>query len=410
MINKKERNDTFLTIFSKGTILLINLVITSCIMYFWGAEGKGFQAIFTINLAIIIIVTNIFNNSSISYYVSKVGASKLYAQACIWTFISASICVFIFYIIGNSYFLILLLITSILAGFLSFHNALYIGMQKIKYFNLLTILQPFFVLVFMFILYKTTNSTYVDYFYAYILSLIVVISIAFFLTKKTVGKLKLQIDFSITKQSFNYGFQNELSNFFHLLSMRASAYFILYYLSAASLGVFVVGMSIAESIWIFSKSISMVQYSKIIQEGNTQNARKGVITASVFSIVISLVCIIIILLIPNALFTLAFTNEFLEGKKIVLLMSPGILFLAFSTVYGHYFAAIGKMKVLVLKSVVGAILTVVLSIIIIPVWEINGVCVITSIVSFVSSAIIIGYFILMKDKGKYLIHKTVDYD
>ena len=410
MTNKKERNDTFFTIFSKGTILLINLIITGCIMQFWGAEGKGYQTVFITNFAIIAIVTNIFNNSSIAFFVQKVGASKLYAQACIWTFVSSSVCVFVFYCIGNSYFLVLLLATSILSGFLSFHNAIYIGMQKIKYFNLLSVLQPLFVLVFMFILYKTTNSTYVDYFYAYIISLIIVISIAFFLTRKTVGKMKFQIDFSITKRSFNYGFQNELSNLFQLLVRRLSIYFLLYYLGAASLGVFAVGMSIAESIWIFSKSISMVQYSKIIHEGNTQNARKGVITASIFSVVISLLCILIILLIPNALLTLVFTNEFLEGKKIILLLSPGVLCFAFSTIYGHYFAAIGKMKILVLHSVTAVLITLVASIFIIPVWKIYGVCVITSFAYFVSSAIIIGYFILMKDKGKYLIHNTVDYD
>jgi O-antigen/teichoic acid export membrane protein len=400
MINKKVRNDTILTILSKGAIVLVNFTIVACITQFWGVEGKGYQAIFVANLGLIAIVTNIFTNSSISYFIRKVGASKLYAQATLWTFISSSLGALVCYFLSHNSFLIFLLISSLLTGYLTFHNALYIGMQKIKYFNLLTILQPLFLLIFMFLLFKTKESNYFDYFYAYIFSFILVIIIAHFLTKKTVGKIKLQLDFSVTKQCLKYGFLNELSSIFQYIISRLSWYFILYYLSEASLGVFSIGCGISESIWHISRSISMVQYSKIIKEGNTQNARKGVVTASLFSIVFTLFCIVVLLLLPNSVFTYIFTDDCFEVKQIVLLMSPGILFVSFSNVYGHYFAAIGKMNVLVFKSVVGAILTSILLVFLIPLWNINGACVTNSIVHFVCAAIIVGYFIIMKNKEK----------
>jgi len=401
MISKKEQYDTILTILSKAAIVLINFAVIVCITHFWGAEGKGYQAIFIANLGLIAIVTNIFTNSSISFFVRKVGASKLYAQACIWTFISSSCGVLIFNFLplntaDNNLFLLLLLTAALLTGFLTFHNALYIGMQKIKYYNLITILQPLCLLIFMFLLYKTTKTNYFDYFYAYLLSFIVVIFITLFLTKKTVGIIKLQLDFSVTKQSFNYGFQNELSNFFHFLVVRLSFYFIVFYLSEASLGIFSLGINISESIWIISRSISMVQYSKIIKEGNTQNVRKGVVTASLISFYFSLFCIVILLLLPRSVFSYVFTDEFSDIKQILFLMSPGVLAIAFSSVYAHFFAAIGKMKILVLKSVIGAILTFILLLIFIPLWNMNGACITTSIVHIVCSAIIVGYFLLLK--------------
>jgi O-antigen/teichoic acid export membrane protein len=224
-----------------------------------------------------------------------------------------------------------------------------------------------------------------------------VIALALNKKKKTVGKIKMQFDFSVTKQSFKYGFQNELSSFFHYLAARVSYYFIVYYLSEASLGILSVGVSISESIWTIARSISTVQYSHIIREGNTQNARKGIVTNSLFSIVFSFICFVIVLLLPSSVFAYVFGNkEFSEVKQIILLMSPGILFIAFSTVYGHYFAAIGKMNVLILKSVTGAVVTVILSAILIPRWEIAGACITSSIVHFICSAIIIFYFV--KDK------------
>jgi O-antigen/teichoic acid export membrane protein len=250
----------------------------------------------------------------------------------------------------------------------------------------------------MFLLYKVKETNYFDYFYAYILSLIVVILIATFLTRKTVGKIKLQLDLAVTKQSFNYGFQNELSNFLQFLTSRLSFYFIVYYLSEASLGVFSVGVSISESIWHISRSISMVQYSKIIKEGNTQNVRNGIVTASIVSIAASLFCVVIILLLPQSVFTSIFTDECSALKQIILLLSPGVLFNSFSMVYGHYFAATGKMKILVFRSTLGVLLTVILSVILIPLWEMEGACITSSIVRMISSSVIIAYFFMAKHK------------
>jgi len=394
----KVGKDTVITIFSRSAIVLINLVIVMCITRFWGAEGKGYQALFIANLGLISIVTNIFTNSSISYFVRKVGASKLYAQACIWTFISSILGIIVCYYLDRSSYLYLLLITCILTGYMTFHNALYIGMQKIRYYNLLAILQPLFLLILILLLQTFKTTSYFDYFYAYIISLVLVIAIAHFLTKKVVGKIKLQLDFSVTKQSFNYGFQNELSNFLQFLASRMGYYFIVYYLSEASLGIFSVGVAISESVWIFSRSISMVQYSKIIKEGNTQNARKGVVVASLFSISFSLLSVVILLLLPKTFFGYLFGNEFIEIKQIILLMSPGILCTAFSTVYGHYFAAIGKLKIQVLKSLIGVVLTLLLSILLIPIWKMDGACVANSIMRFGSAIVVIVYFIVLKGK------------
>jgi O-antigen/teichoic acid export membrane protein len=397
MISKRERTDTITTIFSKAAIVLINFAIVVCITQFWGAEGKGYQALFIANLGLIAIVTNIFTNSSIAFFVRKVGVSKLFAHACIWIFISSSLGVLIFYYIDQNSYSFLLLISCLLTGYITFHNALYIGMQKIKYFNIITLLQPLFLLIIMVLLYKTKQSSYFDYFYAYIVSLIIVIVIAHFLSRKTVGKVKFQFDSDVAKQSFNYGFQNELSNFLQFLASRLSFYFVVYYLGEVSLGVFSIGVAISESIWIISRSVSMIQYSKIVSEGNTQNTRKGIIRASFFSLFFSLCCVVIILLLPKSIFTFVFGNQFSEVKQIILLMSPGILCTSFSIVYGHYFAAIGKMKVLIVKSGAGTILTIILSIFLIPLWEINGACILNSLVRFIAAVIIVAYFVIAKN-------------
>jgi len=99
MISKKERRDTILTICSRAAIVLVNLLIVVFIARFWGAEGKGYQTIFITYLGNIAIVVNIFTNSSVSFFIRKLGASKLYASACLWTFISSSLGVLLYYVL-----------------------------------------------------------------------------------------------------------------------------------------------------------------------------------------------------------------------------------------------------------------------------------------------------------------------
>ena len=137
---------------------------------------------------------------------------------------------------------------------------------------------------------------------------------------------------------------------------------------------------------------------QIVKEGDTKTTRKGVVKASIYSLIISFLCIVVVLLLPKSLFGLVFGEEFLEVQQIVLFMSPGILAIAFYNVYGHYFAAIGKMKILVFKSVVGVLITLLLSIILVPMWEMNGASVTNSIVHIVCATIVIFYFFRKKIK------------
>jgi O-antigen/teichoic acid export membrane protein len=63
------------------------------------------------------------------------------------------------------------------------------------------------------------------------------------------------------------------------------------------------------------------------------------------------------------------------------------------------------MKVLILKSVVGAIITLLMLVIFIPLWNINGACITSSVAHFVGSAIIVVYFFILKKKEENIILK-----
>jgi O-antigen/teichoic acid export membrane protein len=79
------------------------------------------------------------------------------------------------------------------------------------------------------------------------------------------------------------------------------------------------------------------------------------------SVLVTIPVLLILLLLPNSIFTYVFGQEFSSIRTILLSLSIGILELSFFTVINHYFAGIGKNKVNIYGSLFGNIATITIS-------------------------------------------------
>ena len=196
------------------------------------------------------------------------------------------------------------------------------------------------------------------------------------------------------KDSFLFGWKTELSSLLQFFNYRLTYYVLGYYLGNASVGIFSIGVTLSEAIWILSRSISLVQYSQVLQEGNTQTARRHTARAALFSAIGSLLCLVVALLLPVQLYTFIFGEEFASVKIILWILSPGILAIAISNVYGNYFSATKQLNVLIIKSLAGVLATAVLAVVLVPTLEIQGACIVNSISYLLSSTILILAYLL----------------
>ena len=396
MLAVNLRRNIIGTVFVRGGILVLTFAITVVVARLWHAEGTGIVKLFVADIGIISAFCNIFTAGSVSYYIRKVGLSKLATQAYIWVFIVSGILAFILSLRSEgSHVTLLLFIVSTLLGFVAFHSSLFIGCQKIPYYNIITFLQPFLLLSFMLFFYYVFHDkfTYYAYFYAYIISLAIIFIIVQLITRKMLGKSKFELDKKTIKDSFNFGWQVELSNLIQFLNYRFSMYALAFLSGVKSAGIFAIGINVAEAIWIFSKSISLVQYSNVLQKGDTVETRKETTKVSYISLLASAACIGIVALLPAHIFAWIFRGEeFSYVKTIILLMAPGILAIAVSNVYGHFFSAIGKLKILIIKSAAGLVVTILLSLLLISKLGMAGAGIVNSSAYVVSSIILIVVF------------------
>ena len=270
-------------------------------------------------------------------------------------------------------------------------SSFFLGSKNIKLYNIFLVLSPLGIISYLFILYFIIKIKTIDaFFYSNYLAFGSVVILGIFLLFKDKKFKFFKFSFKNFKSIYTYGLGNETSNFFQFLNYRLTFYFISELLGYKELGVFSVAVSIAEAIWIISKSTSAIHFSNVI---NSNNNNANIIQTSLLAkqnFFISISLCIIFFFIPNDVFIFVFGRSFNNVKSITIYLIPGIIAIATSNLYGHYFAGIGNYKVLKNKSYIGFISTIIFAVILIPNFKLIGAC-LTINISYLTSSLYLFY-------------------
>jgi O-antigen/teichoic acid export membrane protein len=283
----------------------------------------------------------------------------------------------------------------------------WLGKNDIKNYNVLTLLSPLLILISIasiyFIFNKTTlSSIYQAYYFG--TGSVLIIGISGLALKDSI-KLPA-VSYAGLKSILSYGINNEFNYFIQFLNYRLSYYFIAKLLGLAQLGVFSIVVSISEAVWIISRSMSVIHFSNVI---NSDDQLKNRHETNVFvkqSFWISLILLSISALIPGSVYQFIFGNEFGDVKKFILYLLPGILAIAVSNLYGHYFAGNSKMKILRNKSLIGFVATLILLPLLIKKYQLTGVCISLNISYLLSSLYL---FLSFRKDGKSFLKTQSPY-
>jgi O-antigen/teichoic acid export membrane protein len=390
--------NTTLTIISKFIILLANFLIVVFTTQIWGSNGRGEIALIIADIAIISILSNITCGSTVTFHTPKLNRNMLLGISLIGAIIFSITGSVVFSLIfGFRYFQILFVI-SLLISLNSSISSYWLGKNNIKWYNLLTLISPIFVLLYLLLLFFIFRiSTINACFYAYYLGLgtVLILGIAGLIHNEPFEWP--DFDLNGLKKIVAYGFKNELSYFIQFLNYRLSYFFVAQWLGLSSLGVFSVVVSVTEAVWIISKSMSAIHYSKVINTIKKLDSIRATMVFARQSFWITILCLGLLLLMPKSLFEFIFGSEFGTVKIFTLYLLPGIIAIAVSNIYGHYFAGVGQLNILRNKSLIGFVVTVILVPLLITKYQLVGVC-ITLNVSYVLSSIYLYYKYILEKK------------
>ena len=127
-----------------------------------------------------------------------------------------------------------------------------------------------------------------------------------------------------------------------------------------------------EGVKVFGLSISMVQFSRLSNLTDQEKIVNLTIKFLKITVLLTLTALLVLNCLPVRFFEWLFSDEFGQVKQIILLMSPGLLFLSAQMIFAHYFSGTGVPKYNLYASLTGLAVTIPCTILMIPSMGIVG--------------------------------------
>jgi len=372
------------TTFSRGLMAifgLLTLILNTCYL---GAEKMGELAFLLITIALMVQLSEFIGGPSLVYLQKKFSTPQIITVSHLWS-LGIALATFGILIIFKSVFNFPALLISLIIltqAINHTHLHLLVGKEMISGYNLSSVIQSSVVVSGIFISYQFIGATQVwDYLQIYFLGQIIML----FFTSWFVSRIPKSISNNISnwkmvKDIFNYGAIIQGTNLLQFGVYRFNYLILESFTSYSNLGIYSVGNQLSEKVLIPGNAISTVQYSRI---ANSEEKEKSIdLTFSLIAIsaMITLLAIIALLIVPQSVISFILGGEFSTIKSLFFFLAPGVFFMSISTIFSHYFAGLALYKYNFRTSGFGLILSLVLSILLIPLFNLQGAAIATSIV------------------------------
>jgi O-antigen/teichoic acid export membrane protein len=383
---------------SRGFIALFNLLVLLLCSRYLGSEVLGTMSLLILNIAIIQAINDIYAGPAIVYFVPRTGLRGLYLKGLLWTLVCVAVMNLLFAALypGMRMHWQHVLVLSLLACFIGFHNMILLGRERIVAYYIQLFIQPALLLC---ALSLSIFSFHIEGSRAYILSLYVSWTITFCVSAihvlRELGGSRKDILPAISMTVIlAKGSVNQLGNLAHTLSNRFNYYVLA---AAASVGVYAGASSLIESVWIISAGISPLVLSHIANQRDQPNHARITLMFARLCFAFSLVCVIALYFIPGTFFTWLLGKDFSGVKTIMLLLSPGVLLVSFSSIISHYYSGQGRQKVLLIANSCGLVVTLSLSYLLISSFGLKGAAY-TASLSYAAQAVYL-VVLFMRENG-----------
>lgn len=384
------------SLITKGSVAVVNFLILIVSSKYLGISTRGEISLIILNLSIIQMINEIYTGYSLVHYVSRFNINKIYLNGIAFTLGACTITNAGLYSLnmmpeGFGWLLYLLSIIIILN---TFNCVIILAKEFYKMYNFLSFFQPVVLLLGIFLFTSFSGNYTLD---AFIWPLIISFALSFTISSYFVFVFALKSD---VKEDFDLkpilknGLYCQLAVLMYILSSRLSYYLLE---TKPDVGLYSTASSLIESVLIITNSITPILLSRVALLGNTKNSITFTLIFAKLCFVFSILAVIIIYFIPDAFFSFLLGDAFKTSKSIMLMLSPGIIFLSFSGIISHYYSGIGNLKMVSFYNFFGFAVTAVLAPYFISHYGINGAALTTNLAYFVT--LVVSTVVFFKSTG-----------
>jgi O-antigen/teichoic acid export membrane protein len=347
--------DILHSVFSRYVSTILNFLLVVATTRLFGAEGKGEISLFILNITLLTMLNNFVGGPSLVYLSPRRPLEKLLIPSYLWSFLSVAFGVALIFLFDLSpvRYLPHLFFIGMLQAILGTHFFVLMGRKKITRYNWLTLLQValnlIFLTAFFYLLQVKDITAYISALY---LSSLVVLVASYlplhgWFAGMTKGALHSEVQPAF-RELFKLGFIIQVTNIIQLFNYRMVYYFLESWRpdGKKELGVYSTAIHLFDAMLIVSKSISLVQYSAVSNEGDPKESRRmtGVLLKANGALLA--IMIIPILLIPANMYEWVFGyNQGFDAIRVSLLwLFPGMIGLGLHGTISSYFSGLGAYR------------------------------------------------------------------
>ncbi|MBS1634874.1 MAG: polysaccharide biosynthesis C-terminal domain-containing protein [Bacteroidetes bacterium] len=376
------------TLFTKSSAAIISFAILLVSSKLLGGEVRGQISLLILNIAIIQTVNEIYTGYALVHFIPKFSFSKVYTSGLLWSVFCTTLLSLFFYFfhIGLTAYWIHLFILSFIIIVHSFHLVLILGKNSIRLYNILSFSQPALLLLSLLVCIYVYNIRTID---AYVIALYVSFvppAIFSFLGVLAIARHSHDAKPYHAREIYTNGFYNQMANLSHMLSNRYNFYLLG---NNMLVGVYAGATSLIESVWIISNSVAPIILTHIANaQKNEENSKVTFVLAKV-CFLLSCTCVLVLVFIPAEFFVFLLGKDFENTKSVMLHLSPGILFISFSTIISHYFSGMGRQRLIAIANFSGLLTTVSTAYVLVHNFQLIGACYATSLSYLVASLVLV---------------------
>lgn len=272
---------------------------------------------------------------------------------------------------------------------ISFFNMIFLGEQYVFPYNLSNLFQAgarlLLLVLFLFVLRGGVMGAVL----AWSGSVIVSLAISLVYVRK-ITIIRCSFDFPLFRDSMKFGVQAYLGSIVSFLVYRADMLMISYYLGIVAVGYYAVAVYLAESLWYFPSVVGSMILSRTPRAA-ARDANE--FTAMVCRNTLFLVFILSALMstFGNSIIKLLYGPAFIYALQPLWLLLPGNVVLSINKVLSNELSGRGMPIVGAIAGIISLVLNILINIIVIPKWGINGAA-FASTISYCAAAITVLYF------------------
>lgn len=399
----------FSTIFS----VILTLLVSVLTARFLGPEEKGKYDLIISAITLLSLILSFSLPSGIIYIIAskKSGILKLIKILSLFSILQfiLTYAIFLLEINTQKTFLTNILfpkisinysLIAIIAIYLFFNiqthyfKAILIGYQRIIKTNQYDLISKIFLPIFLllgipFINYLEQKTSYISYLWI-TLFCIIITNLLYLSALREYFRSTLTYPSNIYK-IIRFSAPCYLSNVLQLLNYRIDIFFVAYFSNSISeVGFYTLAATLVQLIWLFPNSMKTVIFAKVAHESQQRDKVEVTIIAARIVFIISIILGILMAVTSPYILPVVYGNDFKPVILPLILLLPGVIIFSLTRIFASYLAGIGNTRVNLFASSFGFIATILMDIMLIPNYGINGAAIASTVSYLISTLITLG--------------------